>query len=51
LENAALSLRSDLAGRDDTIRRLEAAVQELATCRSMRVTAPMRAFGRLFKGG
>jgi uncharacterized protein YoxC len=63
LENAAHTLRSDLeerevlierlhaalAEKDAAVQRLEATIHQLATCRSMRITAPMRAIGRLFK--
>ncbi len=49
-KDAALAEKdAALVEKDAAVQRLEAAVQELATCRSMRITAPMRAIGRLFK--
>jgi hypothetical protein len=49
-KDAALAEKdAALAEKDAAIQRLEAAVHQLSSCRSMRVTAPMRAIGRLFK--
>ena len=49
-KNAVLAEKDAvLAEKDAAVRRLEAIIHQLETCRSMRITAPMRAIGRILK--